>query len=153
MIVVFGAVRSITQVKLAGDGSVLLPMSVARTSKVCVPAVKPVKFRGLVQVANAAVSNRHWNVLPASFEVNVKLALVLLGNRRWIPGDARLRWRDVGCCDCPVVTRRCRVEIPRRIDSAHLKVMIPVCQACCNFCGLAQDVKPATIQITVKRAA
>ena len=29
-----------------------------------------------MHAANAAASNRHWNVLPASFEVNVKVALV-----------------------------------------------------------------------------
>ena len=80
VMLVSGSVLSITQVKLAGVGSVLLAASVARTSKVCVPAAKPVKFLGLVQAANAAVSNRHWNVLPASFDVNVKLALV-----QWSP--------------------------------------------------------------------
>jgi hypothetical protein len=85
VIVVFGAVRSITQVKLAGDGSVLLAASVARTSKVCVPAAKPVKFRGLVQAANAAVSNRHWNVLPASFDVNEKLAVVAVVTAAGLP--------------------------------------------------------------------
>src|SRR5207253_3834183 len=38
-IVVLGAVRSIVQVWLAGAGSVLLALSVARTSKVWLPSV------------------------------------------------------------------------------------------------------------------
>ena len=42
VIVVFGAAVSIVQVKLAGVGSVLLEASVARTSKVCEPSVRPV---------------------------------------------------------------------------------------------------------------
>ncbi len=42
VIVVFGAAVSIVQVKLAGVGSVLPEASVARTSKVCEPSVRPV---------------------------------------------------------------------------------------------------------------
>ena len=85
MIVVFGAVRSITQVKLAGDGSVLFTASVARTSKVCDPTASPVKFRGLVQAANGTASNRHWNVLPGSLDVNVKLAPVAVVTAAGLP--------------------------------------------------------------------
>ena len=42
VIVVFGAVVSIVQVKLAGVASVLPAASVARTSKVCEPSPRPV---------------------------------------------------------------------------------------------------------------
>ena len=42
VIVVFGAVVSIVQVKLAGVGSVLPAASVARTSKVWEPSLRPV---------------------------------------------------------------------------------------------------------------
>ena len=42
VIVVSGGVRSIVHVKLAGVASVLPTASVARTSKVCVPATSPV---------------------------------------------------------------------------------------------------------------
>ena len=42
VIVVFGAVVSIVQVKLAGVGSVLPAASVARTWKVCEPWLRPV---------------------------------------------------------------------------------------------------------------
>ena len=42
VIVVFGAAVSIVQVKLAGVASVLPAASVARTSKVCEPWLRPV---------------------------------------------------------------------------------------------------------------
>ena len=74
---VLGGVRSIFQVYAARLPSTLPAGSMARTRKVWLPAVNPVKFCGLVHAAKAAPSSLHSKVLPASFEVNVKLALVL----------------------------------------------------------------------------
>ena len=49
---VLGAVRSMSQLRLAGDGSTLPDESIARTSKVWEPAARPLRVRGLVHAAN-----------------------------------------------------------------------------------------------------
>ena len=72
VIVVSGAVSSIVHVYVAGVGSVFPTASVARTWKVCEPAARLLKLRGLVQAANAAPSSEHWKVEPASFDVKLK---------------------------------------------------------------------------------
>jgi hypothetical protein len=41
------------------------------------PSSRLLYVLGLVQVVNAAPSRLHWNVAPASFELNVKVALPL----------------------------------------------------------------------------
>ena len=49
----------------------LPPASLARTRKVWVPSVRTPVVNGVVQVVQVvAVSSRHWNVEPASLEVN-----------------------------------------------------------------------------------
>ena len=63
VIVVWGPVRSITQVKLAGVGSVLPFVSVARTRKLWLPAVRPDYVVGLVQPAKATLSRLQAKVL------------------------------------------------------------------------------------------
>jgi hypothetical protein len=75
--VAVGFVVSTFHVKDAGDASTLPAVSVARTSKVCVPSPRPVSERGLVHATNAPPSRLHWNV-PASFELNWNAALVEL---------------------------------------------------------------------------
>src|SRR3954447_16663129 len=72
-IVVSGAVVSAggtgaltVQVAAAGEASVLPAASVARTSKVCDPTVRPERALGDVQAAHAPPSMRHANVLPDS---------------------------------------------------------------------------------------
>src|SRR6266513_369974 len=68
-IVVFGAVRSIVHVKLAGVVSVLPARSVARTSKVCVPSPSALVVCGPVQAVQTPPSTRHSNVEPLSEEL------------------------------------------------------------------------------------
>jgi hypothetical protein len=75
---VFGGPVSIVQVWLAGVGSVLPTGSIARTCTVWLPSASPVYVLGLVQEANAPASSLHSNVLPASEEVKLKVALVWL---------------------------------------------------------------------------
>ena len=78
-IVVFGGVRSTVQVWLAGVASVFPDVSVARTSNVWVPAVSAGEIdSGLVQDVQLLPSMLQSNVEPASFELNVKLGVVLL---------------------------------------------------------------------------
>ena len=74
-ITVSGAVVSTVQVNDAGVASLLLAPSIARTWKVCDPSERPEYAFGLEQVANDPASSLHSNVLPASVEWNVKLAL------------------------------------------------------------------------------
>jgi hypothetical protein len=52
------------KLRLAGVGSAFPAASIARTSKVCAPAVSAAVVCGDVQDANAAVLTRHWNVNP-----------------------------------------------------------------------------------------
>jgi len=76
-IVVFGAVRSTVHVWDAGVASVLPAGSVARTSKVWLPAPSALVVWGLVQAFQLPPSTRHSNVEPASLELNWKLGVVL----------------------------------------------------------------------------
>jgi hypothetical protein len=78
VIVVLGQVRSIIHVKVAGVGSILPLVSVARTWNVCVPATKPVYVVGVVQPAKKPLSKLHAKVLLALVDWKVKPALVLL---------------------------------------------------------------------------
>jgi hypothetical protein len=75
---VFGAAVSTVQVNVAGLASVLPNASRARTSKVWLPSARPEYACGLVQAVNAPPSSLQSNVLPASVEVNEKLAPVWL---------------------------------------------------------------------------
>ncbi len=76
---VTGAVRSIVQVSLAGVASVLPAGSVARTSKVWLPAPSAGEtVKGLVQVVQEPPSMRHSKVEPGSLELKVKVGVVSL---------------------------------------------------------------------------
>src|SRR5947208_4304862 len=75
-IVVFGAVRSTVQVRLAGVASVLPAGSVARTSKVWLPAPSGAVVCGLVQGDQLPPSTRHSKVEPGSLELKLKLGVV-----------------------------------------------------------------------------
>src|SRR6185436_6287253 len=77
-IVVFGAVRSITIVCVAGVASVLPAASVARTLTVCEPAARAVVVNGVVQLANAPLSTWHSNVEPPSEELKPIVGVVSL---------------------------------------------------------------------------
>jgi hypothetical protein len=77
-IVVFGAVRSIVHVKLAGDASVFPAASVARVSKVCVPSASALVVYGLVQVLQLPPSTPHSKVEPGSLALKSKLGVVSL---------------------------------------------------------------------------
>jgi hypothetical protein len=57
---------------------VLPAASVARTAKVWVPSGRAVYCCGLVQAVKAASSRAHSKLEPASLELKLKLALVLL---------------------------------------------------------------------------
>src|SRR5918999_1414523 len=70
---VCGSVRSIVHVTAAGVPSVLPAASVALTSKVCEPALRPMYDLGEVHDVNAPASSLHSNVEPASLEVKLKL--------------------------------------------------------------------------------
>ena len=75
VIVTTGAVVSTVHDQVAGLGSVLPEVSVARTANVCGPAAT-VKEMPDTQVANAAPSCEHWNVEPALVLVNENAAVV-----------------------------------------------------------------------------
>jgi Glu-tRNA(Gln) amidotransferase subunit E-like FAD-binding protein len=78
VIVSVGALTvEIVQAKLAGVGSVLPAASVAVTVNVWFPSASPVYAFGLVQADPAPPSIVQLNVLPASVEVNEKLAFEL----------------------------------------------------------------------------
>ena len=78
VIVVSGGTLSMTQGWLAGVGSVFPAGSVARTSSAWAPTESPEYVAGLVQDVKVPPSRLHWNVDPASLEVKVKAAPVLL---------------------------------------------------------------------------
>src|SRR5206468_10899506 len=79
VMVVVGGVRSTVQVWLAGVASVLPAASVARTSKVWLPAVRAGEIdSGLVQELQLPVSMRHSKLEPLSSELKLKLGVVLL---------------------------------------------------------------------------
>jgi hypothetical protein len=73
--VVAGPVVSTVHVEDAG-ALVFPTASVPWTRNVCEPSTRPVYVFGLVQIANAAPSSEHWNVV-ASAELNVNVALEL----------------------------------------------------------------------------
>src|SRR5436305_2280081 len=77
-IVVSGAVRSIVHVKEAGVASVLPAGSVARTSKVWLPAASAADVSGLVQGLKLPLSIRHSNVEPGSLAPNAKVGVASL---------------------------------------------------------------------------
>ena len=62
----------------AGDASVFPAASVAWTANVCGPTSNPVRSTGDVHAANAAASNEHSNVAPASLAENTNVAVVLV---------------------------------------------------------------------------
>jgi hypothetical protein len=55
---------------------VLPAASVARTSNVCGPSLRPEYARGLAHGTKPAPSSRHWNPVTASLAVNVNVATV-----------------------------------------------------------------------------
>ena len=71
-----GAVRSTVQVWLAGVASVLPAASVARTSKVWLPAPSEPSVSGLEHDVQLPPSMRHSKVEPASEELNEKVGVV-----------------------------------------------------------------------------
>src|SRR6186997_1514016 len=74
--VVLGAVRSTVHVWLAGVPSVLPAASVARTSKVWLPAPRVERLCGLVHGVQLPPSMRHSKLEPVSEELKVKLGVV-----------------------------------------------------------------------------
>ncbi len=78
VIVVSGGVVSTLNARLAGVGSVLPAVSVARTSNVCAPSASAAVVNGVVQAANAPASTRHWNVDPASVAVKENVGVLSL---------------------------------------------------------------------------
>src|SRR5690349_2018398 len=68
--VVSGGVVSTVNVALAGVPSCRPAASIARTRNVCWAWVCAGSVIGVVQAAYAALSTWHWNVVPASEEVN-----------------------------------------------------------------------------------
>src|SRR5947208_894681 len=82
-IVVFGAVRSTVQVWLECVASVLPAGSVARTSKVWLPAPSAEVAWGLVQADQLPPSIRHSKVEPGSLELKLKLGV---GSFDGLPG-------------------------------------------------------------------
>ena len=78
MIVVSGGVVSHVNDRLAGEASVLLAASVARTSNVCAPSDSAPVVNGDEQDANAAASTRHSNVEPASVAVKENVGVLSL---------------------------------------------------------------------------
>jgi hypothetical protein len=76
-IVVSGAVVSTVQERVAGVASTFPATSIARTSKVCVPAATTT-VEGVAHDDHAAASTRHWNVEPVSLASKAKLAAVAL---------------------------------------------------------------------------
>ena len=65
------------KLRVAGEVSVLLDGSVARTSKVCGPGSKRRgRVRGRCRAKTAPSSTRHSKVEPASVEVKVKVGVV-----------------------------------------------------------------------------
>ena len=80
LIVTAGATVSTVIVRVAGVASTLPAGSMARTSKVCEPSLRPMKLPGELQVVNAAglvESIRHWNVAVPSGELKAQLALAV----------------------------------------------------------------------------
>ncbi|MFP5452314.1 MAG: hypothetical protein ACLGG9_11295 [Thermoleophilia bacterium] len=78
VIVVCGAVRSTVNDTEAGLASVLPAASVARTSNVCAPSLRPVNCTGETQGANDAPSRRHSKVDPASDDAKLTLVEIVL---------------------------------------------------------------------------
>ena len=85
LIVVSGAVVSITNVCDAGVGSMLPPESIARTWNVWLPGASDAVVCGELQGANVAVSTRHWNVAPGSSAMKLNVGVVSLPG---LPGPA-----------------------------------------------------------------
>ena len=79
-IVAPGAFVSRCHDQLAGLASVLPAMSVARTSTVRWPSVRPVNVLGLVQALQPPPSTRHSKVEPASVDAKPNVAGTLLGS-------------------------------------------------------------------------
>src|SRR5512133_3556214 len=73
VIVVFGAVVSIENERVAGVESVLPAASVARTPTEWFPAASADVVHGLVHVAQEPLSTRHANFEPASVALNEKV--------------------------------------------------------------------------------
>ena len=117
VIVVFGAVMSIVNVCEAGVGSTLPAASMARTSNVCVPAASVAGVKGTCRPRSAAVSMRHWNVEPASVEVNAKVGVVsLVGS-----GPAVIVVSGAMVSTVHVCARGRRVDVAGGVDGAHLE--------------------------------
>ena len=65
-----GGVRSLVHRYTAGVGSTFPAPSIARTLNTCAPDPGTSTTSGEVHAANGAFPNAHWNVEPASVEVN-----------------------------------------------------------------------------------
>src|SRR5262245_22454090 len=80
-----GLVVSRSHVQVAGEASVFPAGSVARTSNVCAPSVRPARLSGLVHGAQLPPSVRHSNVEPPSEEPKVKLGVVAFDGSAGLP--------------------------------------------------------------------
>jgi hypothetical protein len=72
--VVWGAVASTAQLRLAGEPSTLPAASRARTRNWWLPPARPLYAFGEVQRAKAALSSEHSKVAPDSFDEKVRVA-------------------------------------------------------------------------------
>jgi hypothetical protein len=75
VMVVCGATLSTVMLRIAGERSMLPAASLARTSNVCGPWLSDAVVCGVVQLANAAVSTRHWKLEPDSLLENVNVGV------------------------------------------------------------------------------
>src|SRR5207253_611683 len=97
----FGGVRSLVQAYTAGVGSTFPAPSTARTLNFCGPDRNTSTRFGEVQAANGALLNEHWNVEPASVEVNVNvgsgLPTMLPGFASTVSGGVVSTVHVIGC--------------------------------------------------------
>ena len=93
--------------------------SVARTSKLWLPAVRFVYALGELQEAKVPPSRLHWKVDPTSVEVKLKLAAALLVGLAGVPGSpvsgarvSMVQAKEVGVAiGSPVCSFDCTVKL------------------------------------------
>ena len=97
----FGGVRSLVHRYTAGVGSTLPAPSIARTLNACAPDPGTSTTSGEVHAANGAFPSAHWNVEPASVEVNenttTSLATTFPGFASVVSGGVRSTVQTIGC--------------------------------------------------------
>ena len=72
-----GGAVSTVKARVAGVASVLPAASMARTETLCAPSASADVVHGLVQLAHAPASTRHWKV-PASVDVKSNVGVLSL---------------------------------------------------------------------------